>query len=53
MCKVAVNYSSTISSKDTRSEEERSFELPDGTIIEISLKAAYKPAEILFDPKIR
>lgn len=52
MCRIADNYNKTVGANDTRSEEERSFELPDGTVIELSLEATYKPVEILFNPSI-
>ena len=53
MCRVASDYNKVISSKDTRTPEEKCFELPDGSVIQLSLEATYKPAEILFQPSIR
>jgi len=49
---VALNYESTMNGPDPMSEEDRSYELPDGSIIQIDHRARYPCTEILFDPKL-
>ena len=53
MCSVAYNYEEAINSPDPLSEEECSYELPDGKgIIEVDHKTRYSATEILFRPKM-
>ena len=45
--KVAFDYESELKG-DERSQEEKLYELPDGSIIELSKELVYAPSEILF-----
>lgn len=45
--KVAFDYEGELKS-DNRNEEEKLYELPDGSVIELSKELVYSPSEILF-----
>jgi hypothetical protein len=45
--KVAFDYQHELKNED-RSKEEKLYELPDGSIIELSKELVYSPAELLF-----
>ena len=49
MCRVALNYAEEIGEEDKLNKEERSFELPDGSIVEVSKECRFDSTEILFD----
>lgn len=48
MCSVSLDYYSAIKSQDSYSEEERSYELPDKSVIKIDPKTRYRCTETLF-----
>ncbi len=52
MIQVAYDYESERSSPDERGIEQKSYELPDGKVIELSKQAVYRAGEVIFDPKI-
>ena len=53
MCHVAMNYGSEMERRDDDlSQEERSYELPDQQIIEVSHRKRITAAECMFDPTI-
>ena len=49
MGRVALNYAEELAEEDKLSKEERSFELPDGSIVEVSKECRFDSTEILFD----
>lgn len=49
---VSLNYEEDVKMKDSLPEEERSYELPDGRIIQVDLETRIKTTEILFRPSI-
>lgn len=49
---LAINYDKSINGPDTANEEERSFELPDNTIIELDNRMRYPLTEILYKPSL-
>jgi Actin len=49
---LAINYDKSITGPDTANEEERSYELPDNTIIELDNKSRYPLTEILYKPHL-
>ncbi|EGR31582.1 hypothetical protein IMG5_106340 [Ichthyophthirius multifiliis] len=51
MCNVARDYHIDLNN-DNISLEEKSYELPDGNILDITNTMKYKPPEILFNPSI-
>jgi actin-related protein len=52
MCSVALDFNQELSSyEDELSFEERQYELPDNSIIEVNKKKRIRAAEVLFDPK--
>ena len=55
MCHVAENYESEVKysgSRDPLDQEQRSYELPSGQIIEVNLKKRITAAEVMFNPKL-
>lgn len=52
MCRVAYDYGAELAAEDDREEEAKSYELPDGKVIQLSLTTILKPAEVLFNPKL-
>lgn len=48
MCYVARDYYVDVNGPTLLSLEEKSYELPDGNILEITNSQRYKPTEILF-----
>ncbi len=52
MCAVAIDYEHVLSGSDPLSEEDRSYELPDGKIVQIDHICRYNASEILFQPKL-
>jgi len=51
MCSIPIDYSSAIAAPDPLSEEQRSYELPDGSIIQANHNTRYDATEILFNPE--
>ena len=47
---VVGSYDTACSRPDASTAEHRSFELPDGSIVQIPAAVRYAPAELLFDP---
>ncbi|KAL4480379.1 hypothetical protein ABPG74_020895 [Tetrahymena malaccensis] len=52
MCYVARDYYVDVNGPTLLSLEEKSYELPDGSILEINNSQRYKPTEIIFNPSI-
>lgn len=52
MCSVAIDYKHALNSRDPLSDEERSYELPDETIIKVDHHKRFKATEILFNPQL-
>ena len=51
MCSVSLNYHNDLQrSEDPISEEDRSYELPGGKIIQVNHRQRFKATEILFNP---
>lgn len=48
VCSVALNYKSAIKGPDLADEESKSFELPDGSIIQVGQQVRHGAPEILF-----
>ena len=48
--RAAYDYDNELSN-DRRTEEEKSYELPDGTVIQLTKETVHRPAEILFTGK--
>ncbi|KRX02013.1 hypothetical protein PPERSA_07658 [Pseudocohnilembus persalinus] len=51
-CMIAKNYQLEVNNSNTFDTEEKMYELPDGSLLEIDQEARYSSAEILFDPTI-
>ncbi len=49
MCYVAKQYYTDINGPDQFSVEDKSYELPDGSVIEINPQMRYSTTEILFE----
>lgn len=49
---VAKDYRTDVEAPNLFDIEEKSYELPDGSVIEINNLARYKTTEILFDPHL-
>jgi actin-related protein len=49
VCTVALNYDEALASEDTADIESRSFELPDGTIVQVPREVRMGAPEILFN----
>lgn len=49
MCYIAKDYFAEVNGPDLFSIEDKSYELPDGTILEIDNKERYTPCEIMFE----
>ena len=54
MCHVAMNYEQAYYAREDPylDEEQRSFELPDGEVIEVNHQKRLKAAEIIFNPQM-
>jgi actin beta/gamma 1 len=52
MCSVALNYEHALHSRDPLNEEQRSYELPDDTIITVDHHKRFSATEILFNPRL-
>ncbi|CAI9149293.1 unnamed protein product, partial [Rangifer tarandus platyrhynchus] len=53
LCSVAVpDLHTQLRSADTSTFEDRAFQLPDGSVIEVNQRLRYEPAEVLFDSTI-
>ena len=53
MCHVAMNYYAELERRDDElSQEERSYELPSGEIIEVAQRKRVTAAECMFEPTI-
>lgn len=52
LCETSLNYHYDLHSRGALDTEEKSYELPDGSILEIDKTVKYKPAEIMFDPSL-
>jgi|JI6StandDraft_1071083.scaffolds.fasta_scaffold06477_8 actin-related protein len=52
MCQVAYDYNQELAGKDDRDEEHKSYELPDGKVIQLSKQTIFRPAEAMFNPKL-
>ena len=53
MCSVSLNYHNDLQrSEDPISEEDRSYELPGGKIIQVNHRERFKSTEILFTPSV-
>jgi len=52
MCYVAQSYFTDLNGPDYFEVDDKSYELPDGNIIEITPDLRYTTTEILFDPTI-
>lgn len=48
LCHTSLDYNSDIFSRGPLTTEEKSYELPDGSILEVDKTVKYKPAEIMF-----
>jgi hypothetical protein len=53
MCSVAYDYKTALQKPDPLTEEGRSYELPDGQIIQVNHHVRYNATEILFNPNLR
>lgn len=49
-CMVAKDFETDVKEPNLFGVEERSYELPDGTVIEIDNNARYTTTEVLFNP---
>ena len=49
MCYIAKDYYNEVNGSNHFSVEDKSYELPDGTILEIDNKERYTPCEIMFE----
>jgi hypothetical protein len=47
-----MDYNYDLNLGEELNTEEKSYELPDGSILEITKQIKYKPAEILFNPEL-
>merc|ERR1712093_456110 len=52
VCCVALNYDETVHAPDTADIENRSFELPDGTIVQVPKEVRMGAPEILFNGEL-
>jgi len=52
MCRVAYDYNQELAGKDERDEEDKSYELPDGKVIQLSRQTIFRSAEAMFNPKL-
>jgi actin-related protein len=52
MCTVPLDYQAAIDGPDPLNGEQRLYDLPDGTVIQVNHKKRYCATEILFDPSI-
>ena len=53
MCSISQNYMYDMqNSDDPISQEDRSYELPSGEIIQVNHRQRFKASEIIFNPKI-
>ena len=53
MCAVSLNYDQDMSrNEDPISQEDRSYELPGGDIIEVNHRQRFKATELIFNPRV-
>lgn len=52
MCQVAYDYAHELATPDDRDEEHKSYELPDGKVIQLSKQTVLRPSEVIFNPKL-
>lgn len=53
MCHVPQNYKMELKSRDDPlNQEQRSYELPSGDIVEVNQQKRISAAEVIFDPKL-
>ena len=50
LCHVSLDFEYDLTNPQSLSTEESSFELPDGSILQINRDIKYQPAEIMFNP---
>lgn len=51
LCHTSLDYDSDLRER-VLSTEEKSYELPDGSILEIDNAVKFKPAEVMFQPDL-
>ena len=52
MCSVAIDYRHSLSQRDPLTDEERSYELPDETVLKLDHHQRFLATELLFNPQL-